>query len=80
MDDTADEFHHGEMPITAQIHTYATFGKLAKWFALHIAVLMVIFILWFCTGAGFFPGLIAGLVVWGAGVVFLRSKPTTDAH
>jgi thiamine transporter ThiT len=80
MDETADDYHHGEMPVTAQAHTYATFGKLTKWVSLHIAVLMVIFILWFCTGAGFVAGLIAGLVVWGAGVFFLRSKPTTDAH
>jgi hypothetical protein len=74
MDETADEFHHGEMPITAQVHTYATFGKLAKWFALHIAVLMVTFILWFCTGAGFFAGLIAGGIVWAVGFFALRNK------
>ena len=78
MDDTAEDFHHGEMPVTAQVDTYATFGKLTKWGALHIAVLLVIFVLWFCTGAGFFAGLIAGLVVWAAGVFFLRSKPSAE--
>ena len=78
MDETADDFHHGDMPVTEQAHTYATFGKLTKWFALHIAVLMVIFVLWFCTGTGFIPGLIAGAVVWVAGLVFLRSKPAAD--
>lgn len=78
MDDTADDFHHGEMPVNEQVRTYATFGKLTKWGALHIAVLLVIFVLWFCTGAGFFAGLIAGLVVWAAGVFFLRSKPSAE--
>ena len=78
MDDTAEDFHHGEMPIPEQVHTYATFGKLTKWGALHIAVLLLVFVMWFCTGAGFFPGLIAGAILWGAGVFFLRSKPTTE--
>ncbi len=78
MDDTAEDFHHGEMPIPEQIHTYATFGKLAKWFSLHIAVLMVIFILWFCTGAGFFAGLIAGGIVWAVGVFALRNKMLSE--
>lgn len=78
MDDTADDFHHGEMPVTEQVHTYALFGKLTKWGALHVAVLLVIFVLWFCTGAGFFAGLIAGLVVLAAGIFFLRSKPSAD--
>jgi Na+/proline symporter len=78
MDETADDYHHGEMPITEQVHTYGTFGKLTKWVAMHIAVLMVIFILWFCTGAGFFAGLIAGAVVWAAGFVFLRAKPAAE--
>lgn len=78
MDDTASEFHHGEMPVAEQVHTYATFGKMTKWAALHIAVLMLVFVLWFCTGVGFLPGLIAGLVLWGAGIFFLRSKPTAE--
>ena len=66
------------MPVKEQVHTYATFGRLTKWFALHIAVLLVIFVLWFCTGAGFLSGLIAGAVVWAAGVFFLRSKPSAE--
>ena len=78
MDDTADDFHHGEMPIPEQSSTYALFGRLTKWGALHIAVLVLIFTLWFCTGVGFFPGLIAGFALWAAGIFFLRSKPTSE--
>ena len=80
MDNAADDFHHGEMPVTAQADTYATFGKLTKWGALHIAVLLTIFVLWFCTGAGFFRRTDRGRWSCGAaGVFFLRSKPS-DGH
>ncbi len=78
MDDTAEDFHHGQMPVAAQRDTYSTFGKLTKWICLHIAVLLTIFTLWFCTASGFFGGLIPGLVVWAAGMIFLRSKPTSE--
>jgi hypothetical protein len=78
MDDTADDFHHGEMPIAAQAHTYAMFGTLAKWFSLHIAVLLVTFVLWFCTGAGFFASVIAGAIVWAVGVFALRNKMLSE--
>ena len=78
MDDTASDYHHGEMAVTEQTHTYALFGRLTKWGALHIAVLVTIFTLWFCTGVGFFGGLIPGAILWAAGIFFLRSKPNAE--
>ena len=52
MDETANDYHHGEMPIDEQVDTYSMFNRLTKWGSLHIAVLMVIFVLWFCLGVG----------------------------
>jgi hypothetical protein len=75
MDQTGGEFHHGDMPVGEQTHTYLMFNRLTKWAALHIAVLIVIFALWFCVGAGFFGGLIPGLVLLAVGIFALRSKP-----
>ena len=74
MDDTASDYHHGEQDVTDQAATYRLFGALTKWGALNLAVLIIMLTLWFCTGAGFLGGLIAGLVVLAAGIVFLRSK------
>jgi thiamine transporter ThiT len=74
MDDTASDYHHGQQNVADQAATYRLFGALTKWGALHLAVLIIVLTLWFCTGAGFLGGLIAGLVVLAAGIVFLRSK------
>ena len=74
MDQTTDEFHHGEMPVQAQVHTYELFNRLTKWFCLHAAVLILVLSLWFCVGASFLGGLIPGLIVLVAGIFFLRSK------
>ncbi len=75
MDETSHEFHHGEMPVAAQEHTYVNFNRLAKWFSLHVAVLVFVLTLWFCVGVGFIAGLIPGLILLGLGIAFLRSKP-----
>jgi hypothetical protein len=48
--------------------TYHRFMLGVKWMAIHLAVLLVFLILWFCTSAGFFAALIAALIVLGAGI------------
>ena len=78
-DDAAHEYHHGEMEITEQVATFHLFNGMTKWGSLAIAVLLVTLVLWFCTDAGFFPGVGAGFVLLVLGIVFLRSKPT-QAH
>jgi thiamine transporter ThiT len=79
MDASASEYHHGDQDPSAQKAAYGTFMNLTKWFSLHIAVLVLMLSIWFCTGAGFMAGLISGLVVLGLGIVFLRSKPGSQS-
>jgi thiamine transporter ThiT len=75
MTDAAHDYHPGDQDITEQRATFSLFGKLIKWASLAVAVLIVMLVLWFCVGAGFFGGLIPGLVVLCAGIYFLRSRP-----
>ena len=78
MDDTASDYHHGEQNIAEQVATYQSFGGMAKWGSLILAVLLTMCILWFCTAAGFAAGLISGLVLLVLGVVFLRASPAAE--
>ena len=78
MDDTAQVYHHGEMDVSEQTRTYRTFGTMAKWASLHIAVLVVMLVLWFCLGATFLGGLIPGVILLALGVYFLRSTPVRN--
>lgn len=74
----ASEYHRGEMEISEQKATYAAFMALTKWGSLAIAALLVLFTVWFCTPAGFIPGLVSAVVMTVAGVVLLRDKPGSD--
>ena len=38
-------------------------------------MLLVMLVLWFCVPAGFFTGLVAGIVLAAVGIFFLREKP-----
>ena len=78
-DDAAHDYHHGDMQITEQVATFHLFNGLTKWGSLAIAVLLVTLVLWFCTDAGFFPGVVSGIVLLAVGIFFLRSKPE-QAH
>ena len=78
MDDTAQVYHHGQMDVTEQARTYQAFGSMAKWASLHIAVLVVMLVLWFCLGAPFLGGLIPGVLLLALGVYFLRSTPVRN--
>jgi thiamine transporter ThiT len=74
MDATASDYHHGDQDPSGHIATYQTFMALTKWGSLAISVAILMLALWFCTGAGFFGGLIPGVVVLALGIFFLRSK------
>jgi hypothetical protein len=78
MSETAPQYHHGDQDISEQVVTFELFGGLVKWASLAIAVLVLVLTLWFCVGAGFFGGLIPGVVVLAAGIFFLRSKPAEE--
>ena len=79
MSEAAHEYHAGDQDISEQVTTFHDFTTAVKWSSLTLAVLLLMLVLWFCTKAGFFTGLISGLVVLAAGIYFLRSKPD-EAH
>lgn len=70
----ASDHHRGEMDIHEQTATYHAFGALTKWGSLAMAVGILVLTLWFCTDAGFFGGLIPGVVLLVVGVLLLREK------
>jgi thiamine transporter ThiT len=74
MDASTSDYHRGDQDPSAQVATYRTFLTLTKWFSLHLAVLLLMLSIWFCTDAGFVAGLISGIVVLALGIFFLRSK------
>jgi hypothetical protein len=75
MSDAVHEYHTGDQDIREQVATFDAFGKMIKWGSLAIAALLLMLVLWFCVGAGFFAGLGAAIVLAAVGVFFLRSKP-----
>lgn len=70
----ASEYHRGEMDISEQTSTYHAVMGLTKWGSLAIATAILMLTLWFCTPAGFFGGLIPGVVLAVLGVALLREK------
>ena len=68
------DYHRGEMDIREQANTFHAFGALTKWLSLATAVILLTLTLWFATNAGFFGGLITGLVVLAIGVWVLRER------
>jgi thiamine transporter ThiT len=79
MSEAAHEYHTGDQNISEQVATYGAFGKMIKWGSLTIAAGLLMLVLWFCVNAGFFGGLIPGLVLLALGIFFLREKPAA-AH
>jgi hypothetical protein len=74
MAEAAHEYHSGDQDVTEQLATFRAFGGLTKWSCLAIAVLLTMLVIWFCVGAGFFAGLVPGVVILAIGVFFLRSR------
>jgi len=71
----ASEYHRGEMDISEQVATFALFNGLTKWGSLALASFLALIVIWFCTPAGFLPGLITAVVLLALGIVLLREKP-----
>lgn len=80
MAETSHDYHRGEMDIHAQRDTYVGFLRASKWGALAIAAAVLFLSLWFCTGAGFFGGFIAAVVLVIIGIAVLREKPNAPSH
>ncbi|MFN4297109.1 MAG: aa3-type cytochrome c oxidase subunit IV [Brevundimonas sp.] len=74
-DHDAEAYLKGTQEITEQVATWDLFMGLSKWGSLVIAVAVLFFTMWFMPNGGFFPALIASVVLAVAGWWFLRSKP-----
>ena len=74
-----DDYHHGEMNVSAQEHDFHTFMTVTKWACLYLAALILLLAMWFCTSAGFLTAFISAAIVVAVGVTVLRVKPT-PAH
>ncbi len=70
----ASDYHRGDMDISEQVETYHAVMGLTKWGSLAVGVSILVLTLWFCTSAGFFGGLIPGVVMTIAGIALLRDK------
>jgi thiamine transporter ThiT len=78
MAEAAHEYHTGDQDISEQVATFSLVGGMLKWGSLGIAVTLIMLVLWFCTSAGFFSGLITGVILLAVGIYFLRSKPDAE--
>ena len=74
------DYHRGDQDTSDHKATYALFMNLTKWGSLLIAALLVLVVVWFCTPAGFTPGLISAVVVAVIGWLALKKKPGAAAH
>ena len=68
------DYHRGEMDIREQANTFHAFNAWTKWGSLALAVVLLTLTLWFATDAGFFGGLITGVVVLAIGIWVLRER------
>ncbi len=69
----SSDYQRGTMEISEQVSTWALFMGLSKWCSLVLAAILVWLVVWFCTPAGFLAGFVSGVVLFGAGFVFLKS-------
>jgi thiamine transporter ThiT len=76
----ASDFHHGDQDVSANKAAYHGFTIAYKWGSLHLAAIILWLVLWFCTPAGFWSGLIAGVVLFVVGAVVLTRKPKAAGH
>ena len=70
----ASHYERGHMEIGEQQQTFDLFIGMTKWGSLAAAALVLLFTLWFCTGAGFLGAVISAAVVVAVGVMLLRDK------
>jgi hypothetical protein len=76
MEHPASDYHRGSQPVDEQASTYHLFMSMTKWGSLYLAALVAWMAIWFCTDAGFLPGLITAVVLVVLGTLALREKPS----
>jgi len=69
-----DDYTRGEMIIEEHEKTYEGFLKMTKWGSLYLAALLVLLVLWFCTGTGFLGAVISAAVLLVLGTLALSEK------
>ena len=74
-DHSHSDYNRGDMDINEQSSTYAAVYGMIKWCSVALAASLTFVVLWFCTPAGPFAGLVVGALIAILGVVFLRAKP-----
>ena len=74
------DYHRGEMDIAEQVSTFKFVMGMTKWGSLAMACLLSLFVMWFCTPAGFMGGAAAAVVLLVLGVVFLKDGKEASAH
>lgn len=67
-----DHIRSSDTEIATHAADYHHVMLAVKWCAIHFATLLVFLVLWFGTSAGFVRALIAGAVVFAAGVYAMR--------
>ncbi|MFL5296857.1 MAG: aa3-type cytochrome c oxidase subunit IV [Phenylobacterium sp.] len=75
----ASEYHRGDQDIHEQVATFHLVMNITKWGSLILAALLLMLVLWFCTGAGFLSGVVTAAVVLALGIVLLRGR-SESAH
>ena len=76
--DTAHDYVHGEMEISAQNTMFDLFIAMTKWTSLGVSALLVFLVVWFGVGAGFVAAFISAAVLTAVGIVALRSKKSAE--
>ena len=71
----ASAYHRGDMDIHEQVATFHLVMGITKWGCVGLAAILAWLVLWFCTSAGFWAGLVTAAVIVGLGVTLLRSRP-----
>jgi hypothetical protein len=71
---SASDYHRGDQDISEQVSTFHVVMGMTKWGCLAMAAMLALLVLWFCTPAGFFTGLIAAVVVLVIGITVLRDR------
>ncbi|HEY2750757.1 aa3-type cytochrome c oxidase subunit IV [Phenylobacterium sp.] len=69
----ASNYQRGEMDIQEQVSTFELVMHMTKWGSLAVTSMLVLLVLWFCTGVGFFTAALTSAVVATLGVIFLRN-------
>ena len=76
----SSDYQRGAMNIAEQTATFELVMGITKWGSLYVGALILMLVLWFCTGAGFLGAVGTAVVLIALGTVLLREKKAAPAH